>query len=236
MADFCLQCARALGFEGGGDFADTSLSTKTAYLAGYVRRVLCEGCGDTTVDPAGACVATECLENHPACSGTGRQKDLTSRSAGSGTGRQKDLTSRSAGGRQADVTDAPAASKAIPLTLPTALLILAERQRARDIARAEIELVRHKAREAIAPTFVITVTEGEPGYRDAVTWLQSIVAKPDKVYRPAWLQFVPMDDGTWTVRAVVNETNGVARQREVYRNDKLSPEEFFRHWPRGDAG
>lgn len=56
MADFCKQCAEKI-FPG--------MPNDLAGLCddGYIVAVICEGCGDTFVDPSGTCVA-DCLEHH----------------------------------------------------------------------------------------------------------------------------------------------------------------------------
>jgi len=48
MADYCAQCAKALGFEGERDLAGLCGEGETA-------SVICEGCGFTYVDREGRC-------------------------------------------------------------------------------------------------------------------------------------------------------------------------------------
>lgn len=60
MAEFCKQCAAAMGFE--PDFVGASTAEDTAN--GLFVVVLCEGCGPIQVDHTGKCISTDCLEKH----------------------------------------------------------------------------------------------------------------------------------------------------------------------------
>lgn len=62
MADFCQQCSIELFNEDFGDLA--GLVTAQDAAQGFVRRVLCEGCGDAFVDHLGRCHAHHCLHRH----------------------------------------------------------------------------------------------------------------------------------------------------------------------------
>lgn len=57
MADFCQQCSTAIFGEDYGDMAGIATGDT-------IRGVICEGCGPTYVDAAGACVNLKCLEKH----------------------------------------------------------------------------------------------------------------------------------------------------------------------------
>ena len=60
MADFCNQCAKALGFPEGDFLTREKLPPDSGYAE------ICEGCGPTFVDEVGNCIAYRCLENHGA--------------------------------------------------------------------------------------------------------------------------------------------------------------------------
>lgn len=61
MADFCLQCSVAMGF----DFPDLDgISTEEDTKKGLFANVICEGCGFIQVDHTGKCITVGCLENH----------------------------------------------------------------------------------------------------------------------------------------------------------------------------
>jgi hypothetical protein len=64
MADFCMQCSVAIFTEDNGDLA--GLSTEDNTKNDMFAVVLCEGCGPTSVDHEGRCVAHNCLEFHGA--------------------------------------------------------------------------------------------------------------------------------------------------------------------------
>ena len=53
MAEFCNQCARSLDMD-RGDFK--GLTSEKDWKEGKAARVLCEGCGETQVDPDGYCI------------------------------------------------------------------------------------------------------------------------------------------------------------------------------------
>lgn len=55
MAEFCQQCADALGLE--NDFLGCC-------ERGMCVSVICEGCGPTVVDHAGNCIAADCIVAH----------------------------------------------------------------------------------------------------------------------------------------------------------------------------
>jgi hypothetical protein len=57
MAEFCNQCAKEMGLP-PGDFA--GITELEDYLKGFACIVVCEGCGDIDVDPAGNCVTFDC--------------------------------------------------------------------------------------------------------------------------------------------------------------------------------
>lgn len=64
MADFCKACSIATFGEDFGDLAGISTpedTTKELYA-----RVICEGCGVTSVDHEGVCVSPVCIEKHGA--------------------------------------------------------------------------------------------------------------------------------------------------------------------------
>jgi hypothetical protein len=62
MADFCNQCANALGFE-EGDLA--GITTYEDFACDMASVVVCEGCGVIFVDPEGNCISNDCLgHNH----------------------------------------------------------------------------------------------------------------------------------------------------------------------------
>jgi hypothetical protein len=57
VADFCLQC--------DPDFKDfVGMTTPENARNNLYAIVLCEGCGYIQVDPDGACICDDCLENH----------------------------------------------------------------------------------------------------------------------------------------------------------------------------
>lgn len=58
MADFCNQCAEALGFE-KGDLS--GITTEEDYADNKAAIVICEGCGAIFVDPEGNCISKDCL-------------------------------------------------------------------------------------------------------------------------------------------------------------------------------
>lgn len=62
MADFCVQCARELGFGPPYDLA--GFTTKEGWEKGLACVVLCEGCGAVQVDPDGYCISDDCLRKH----------------------------------------------------------------------------------------------------------------------------------------------------------------------------
>ena len=67
MADFCMQCAKDLGFP-ESDLA--GLVTQEQYENEKLVAVcICEGCGPTIVDYTGRCVNKECLMSHGDCNG-----------------------------------------------------------------------------------------------------------------------------------------------------------------------
>jgi len=72
MADFCNQCAAELGFP-YGDL--DGITTAAGWASGLAAIVLCEGCGQTQVDPEGNCIADDCLRQHGLTKG--RQGDET---------------------------------------------------------------------------------------------------------------------------------------------------------------
>lgn len=61
MADFCMQCAAELGFD-GPDL--DGITNPILEAAGFHVVVLCEGCGPTSVDSKGRCVSHLCLAAH----------------------------------------------------------------------------------------------------------------------------------------------------------------------------
>lgn len=64
MADYCMQCSKAIFDEDYGDLK--GLSTIENTVQGFFAVVICEGCGPTSVDHEGRCVAANCLEFHGA--------------------------------------------------------------------------------------------------------------------------------------------------------------------------
>lgn len=60
MADFCAQCAEALGFEDLNDLAGIT-HPEDFNEHGRACVVICEGCGPIQVDPAGNCISPDCL-------------------------------------------------------------------------------------------------------------------------------------------------------------------------------
>lgn len=65
MADYCKQChgfaktgGDSCGFDHPMDFEDAAIPE------GYVRANLCEGCGFTSTNAAGECVALDCMVDH----------------------------------------------------------------------------------------------------------------------------------------------------------------------------
>lgn len=66
MADFCNQCAAALGFPKGdlGYIRKDEAGNPLTLEAGYGWSELCEGCGPTVVNTEGDCIALNCLVDH----------------------------------------------------------------------------------------------------------------------------------------------------------------------------
>lgn len=62
MADFCRQCSLDGFGEDWGDLANISTPEDTAKK--LYARVICEGCGVTSVDHEGVCVSPVCREQH----------------------------------------------------------------------------------------------------------------------------------------------------------------------------
>jgi len=58
MAEFCWQCTEDLGMPGNEN------DYMSVCSPGQFAEVICEGCGCTTVDCDGRCVAPDCLRKH----------------------------------------------------------------------------------------------------------------------------------------------------------------------------
>lgn len=62
MADFCMQCSAALGFNEPNDLV--GITKPEDWANGLSCVVLCEGCGPIQVDPDGRCISPNCDEGH----------------------------------------------------------------------------------------------------------------------------------------------------------------------------
>ena len=58
---------------------------------------------------------------------------------------------------------------------PPKLEAIGERQRQRDATRAEIDSIKHRAREPLASGYPITCKEGEKEWPMVYAWIQSLV-------------------------------------------------------------
>jgi len=118
---------------------------------------------------------------------------------------------------------------------PAGLLRMGEKQRARDVARCEMELIRHKAREPLASGFPIAIMEGRPEWPAARAWFLRHTATSDRRVVDVMRTVRRIS----LVRSYEKEKSGAmvdawhveaASERGVIFRDVIPTERFYASW------
>jgi hypothetical protein len=118
---------------------------------------------------------------------------------------------------------------------PEGLLKIGERQRVQDVARSEMECIRHKARDPLAAGFGIVTVEGRLGWGEMLAWFLKHTQSPD----PRVSEVMATVKRVSLIRRYEKEKSGAmvdawhveaANERGVIFRDVIPTPRFFASW------